>query len=252
MSGEEIELPCASYELFTSIIKGFLTAHGDETPISTKKIASYVGRHHTIVSQNIKAIMFLGIAAREKGYTYKLTRKGADLAYSIEYNDQEGMAAAFRSLISENEFLKSLVFSVKSHGGISNSELRDEIGKRAKVTKKDVRATTGAQTVIDTLKASGLVREEDGNIITTERVEELLKGVYEIRERIPVTEEPKPTVPAKRPTIPMVAEEIPMQIQVRLDFQVPLHPEETDIESIANTIRKIRNSLVHKVKEEEE
>lgn len=252
MSGEEIELPRASYELLTNIIKGFLAAHGDETSISTKKIASYVGRHHTLVSQNIKAITFFGIASREKGYTYKLTRKGADLAYSIEYNDQEGTAAAFRSLISENEFLKSLVFSVKSHGSISNSELRDEIGKRAKVTKRDARATTGAQTVIDILKASGLVREEDDNIVTTERVEELLKGVYEFRERIPVVGKPKPSAPTKRPTIPMVAGEIPMQIQVRLDFQVPLHPEESDIKSIANTIRKIRNSLAHKVKEEEE
>ena len=254
MPEEEIELPRASYELFVSIIKGFLTAHGDETPISTKKIATYVGRHHTLISQNIKAITFLGIASKEKGRTYKLTRKGADLAYSIEYNDQEGVSAAFRSLISENDFLKSLVFSVKSRGSISNSELRDEIGKRAKVTKKDSRATTGAQTIIDVLLASGFVRREDDTIVKTELVEDLLKGVYEFAEGIPVVGKVKPKVPARaeKAAIPMVTEEIPMQIQVRLDFQVPLHPEESDIESIANTIRKIRNSLAHGVKEEEE
>jgi len=51
---EELELPRASYDLFSNIVRGFLAAHGDETPVSTKKIARFVGRHPTIVSQNIK------------------------------------------------------------------------------------------------------------------------------------------------------------------------------------------------------
>ena len=247
MPEEEIELPRASYELFISIIRSFLAVHGDENPVSTKKIAAYAGRHPAIVSQNIKAITFLGIASRDKGYTYKLTKEGADLAYSIEYNDQEGVSAAFRTLVAKNEFLKSLVFSVKSRGSISDFELRDEIGKRAKVTKKDPRATIGAQTIIDILVVSGFLKKEDNNIIATERATELLKE--EVAER-PPRREIKARPPTREMPIPVTEKEIPMQIQIRLDFQVPLHPKESDIESIADTIRKIRDSIMGKAKEE--
>jgi hypothetical protein len=48
MSTEEnIELPRGSYDLFTSIIKGFLSSGADKALISTKTVASYIGRHPT-------------------------------------------------------------------------------------------------------------------------------------------------------------------------------------------------------------
>jgi len=246
---EEIELPRASYATFSNIIKSFLDAHANETAVSTKKVALYAGRHPTIVSQNIKAITFLGIVTRAKGFTYKLTKDGVDLAYSIDYKDEEGTSAAFRSLVSKNEFLRSLIFSVKNRGSTSNYELRDEIAKRAKIMKKDTRATIGAQTIIDLLVISGFLMRDGDNIKATERVSELLReGAAELPAKFEVK---KPKLPPREIPVPSVQREIPMEIQIRLDFQVPLHPEEDDVKSIADTIHKIRDLLVSKVKEEE-
>jgi len=248
---EELELPRASYDLFSNIVRGFLAAHGDETPVSTKKIARFVGRHPTIISQNIKAITSLGIASRLKGYNYILTKEGVDLAYSIEYNDKEGISAAFRSLISKNEFLRSLIFSVKSRGSISNFDLRDDIGKRAQVTKNDQRATVGSQTIIDILVISDYLKKEGDEITTTERATEFLKeGISEAPPKIkPVKKKTEQSMGAITVAIDE-KEIIPIEIQIRLNFQVPLQPNESEINSITETIRKIRDSLQDNNKEE--
>jgi hypothetical protein len=236
-----------SYELLTSIIKGFLNAGAEKIPISTKVVASYTGRHPTVVSQNIRAIEFMGIVSR-KGITYILTKEGSDLAYSIEYGDEEGISSAFRSLVYKNDFLKSVVFSVKSRGSVSNFQLRDEIGKRAKVTKKDPRSTIGAQAVIDILVISRLLEKEGENLVATERAGKLREGVEEVPSKFEVK---RPPLEVARYPLPEKME-TPMQIHVRLDFQVPAHPAESDIKEIADAIRKIRNYLAHPQAKEEE
>lgn len=246
-SPEEIELPRGSYELLTAIVKGFLNAGGEKNPIPTKNVGGYIGRHPTIVSQNIKAIEFMGIVSRE-GTKYQLTKDGADLAYSIEYNDEQGISSSLKSLVSKNELLKSLVFSVKSRGIVSNYQLRDDIAKRAKVTKKDSKATTGAQAVIDILTASNFLKREGDNLIATEQVGELKEGVAERPLKLEVD---RPTISVKKYP-PSEELKIPMQIIVRLDFQVPTHPDESSMRDIANTIRKIRHYVEHPPEDEEE
>lgn len=240
---KETELPRASYRTFCSIIKSFIAAKAHETSVSVKRIASYAGRHPTIISQNIAAMAFLGIVTKEKGSTYKLTKDGVDLAYSIDYNDEEGTSAAFRSIVLKNDFLRSLVFSVKNRGTISNYELRAEIAKRAKIISRDRRATTGAQTVIDILVTSGLLEKEGDNIVPTERVAELSR---EETADLPLKFEVKHKKRMDFPSIaiePEIATEIPMQIQIRLDFHVPIHPKQSEVDSIIDTIQKIRDSL---------
>ena len=248
---ETIELPRGSYDLFLSIIKGFLNAGAEKQPVSSKTVSTYIGRHPTIVSQNIKAIEFMAIVSKE-GSAYSLTKEGTDLALSIEYGDHEGISSAFRALIYENEFLKSLVFSVKTRGSVSNFQLRDEIGKRAKVTKKDPRSTIGAQTIIDILVTSGLLEREGDNITASELAGKLRDAT---RTEILILP-PRPEIAKKPPIIKQYSlpekKEIPMQIQIRLDFQVPIHPEESDLKEIADSIRKIRNYLAHSNKPEEE
>ncbi|MHA1410476.1 MAG: hypothetical protein ACTSQY_09280 [Candidatus Odinarchaeia archaeon] len=235
----EIELPRSSYDTFTSIIQAFLPAKGDEQAVSSKEIASYAGRHPTLIGQNIKAIIFLGIATREEGYTYKLTLEGANLAYSLEYNDEEGVSAAFRSLILKNNFLTSLIYTVKNRGNITNYTLRDEIAKRAKVTKNDIRATTGSQTIIDILIVSNFLIKEGDNIEASNRVSELLK---EEKRDLSASFEIKPKQKVYvRPT----EKDIPLEIQIRLNFEIPINPVDSDVEEIINTIKKIKNSLLN-------
>lgn len=243
---EEIEIPRGSYELITDIIQGFLAAQGDKIAVSTKTIAEHIGRHPTQVGANIKAIIFLGIAYRDKGYTYILTKEGTDLAYALEYDDQEGVSSVYRSLISKNQFLRSLIFSVKNRGNISRYDLRDEIAKRARVTKDDSRATTGASTIIDMLLVSEYLKKEGDDLYPTNRTSELLK---ESAVEPPSKIETKPAKEVIEITTPRKTE-IPMQIQIRLDFQVPLHPEEDDVKNIAETILRIRNYLLHESEDE--
>jgi hypothetical protein len=238
MSTEEnIELPRGSYDLFTSIIKGFLSSGADKALISTKTVASYIGRHPTLVSQNIKALEFFGIV-RKEGNAYQLTKVGADLAFSLEYNDEEGTASQFRYLINNNEFLKSVVFSVKARESVTNSQLRDDIGKRAKVTKKDPRSTIGAQTTIDILVASNFLKRENDTIIATELINELREDYREPKKETKVIEQLP--VPQK---IELKKRELPIQIVVQLNFNVPEHPKDTDIQEIAEAIGQIRDSL---------
>ncbi len=248
LSTEElIELPRGSYDLFLSIIKGFLNAGAEKQPVSTKTVSTYIGRHPAMVSQNIKAIEFMGIVEKE-GTAYSLTKEGIDLAYSIEYGDEEGISSAFRTLIYENEFLKSLVFSIKTRGSISNYQLRDEIGKRAKVTKKDPRSTIGAQAVIDILVTSKLVEREGDNITATELAGKLRETPRtEVTAKLSGTEVTTKQLQLQKYRV-LEKKEIPMQIQIRLDFQVPIHPEESDLQEIAEAIRKIRNYLIHSEK----
>jgi len=189
----------------------------------------------------------MGVVSRE-GTSYQLTKDGVDLAYSIEYNDEEGTSSSLKSLVSKNEFLKSLIFSVKSRGSISNYQLRDEIAKRAKVTKKDSKATTGAQTVIEILVASKFLKREGDSVIATELAGELKEGIAERPSKFEVV---KPTISVKKYP-PSEELKIPMQIVVRLDFQVTSHPDESAMRGIANAIRKIRDYVEHPPKDEEE
>ena len=60
-SPEDIQLPRASFEVYSSMIVGFLLAHADENSITTKELAAVTGRHPVMISQNTKSMVFLGI-----------------------------------------------------------------------------------------------------------------------------------------------------------------------------------------------
>jgi len=117
------------------------------------------------------------------------------------------------------------------------------------MTKKESQQLSGLWLLKTNSVVSGFLKREADKIGTTERATKLLKEeVAEIPSRLEVT---KPLPPTKKIPIPSAEKEIPMQIQIRLDFQVPLLPKESEIKSIADTIHKIRDLLLRKVKEEE-
>jgi hypothetical protein len=137
---------------------------------------------------------------------------------------------------------------VKARESVTNSQLRDDIGKRAKVTKKDPRSTIGAQTTIDILVASNFLKRENDTIIATELINELREDYREPKKETKVIEQLP--VPQK---IELKKRELPIQIVVQLNFNVPEHPKDTDIQEIAEAIGQIRDSLASpKEKREEE
>jgi hypothetical protein len=254
-----IELPYSGYDIFMDLIRGFVSLKGNEQPVSSKAIAEVTGRHFAVVSNNIKSIVFLGIANQVENGLYKLTNLGYDLAYSLEWRDEAGIAAALRSIIINNDFLKNILLSIKSRNGLSESDLKLEIAKRAKLNRKDRKASTGAQTIVNIIYTSQYVFV-DNNIIKTSQIfnDEIKKNLFsnsvnevDVFNKVFISPDPF----KKDPNIAQIGikidtnkkdivdKKIPINLEFIINVDLPLNISEVDLNNLINNITKIKKTL---------
>lgn len=83
------------------------------------------------------------------------------LARALDHNQSEHVAAAWRKVVRESEFLSNIVSTIRIKGGLSVEDAAGHVlyAAGAKNTKGN---RTGARTIVDILVITGLVINDDG------------------------------------------------------------------------------------------
>src|SRR5690606_18578564 len=113
---------------------------------------------------------FVSIGVLDGGRKKSLTAAGRELAKALDYEMPDQIEAAWYVLAQDNDFLRKIVSAVRIRGGMDLSSLRNHVAFTAGQPKSP-RILTGAGSVVDVLKAAGLLREDGGKIFATDKME---------------------------------------------------------------------------------
>lgn len=158
---DQVKLPASSYEEVAKIIAAY-ASHGKEA--SLDDISKLTSMNRTMVSGNNGFLSSIGLI--EGGNRKTATSLGRQLGLAIEHSQLEEIARQWRSVASENTFLRNLVSAVRIRRGMDAASLRAHVAYSAGLAKtKGV--MTGTGTVIEILKIAGLLAEQDGKLVAS-------------------------------------------------------------------------------------
>lgn len=153
---DAINLPASSMGELEKIIKGY--GHSGKE-IDLASLSKLIGIGRTSISPNNQFLAETGIVT--SGKKKKITEEGLKLARALDHNQPEHVAAAWRKVVRESEFLSNIVSTIRIKGGLSVEDAAGHVlyAAGAKNTKGN---RTGARTIVDILIITGLVSNEDG------------------------------------------------------------------------------------------
>ena len=162
MAEDKFKLPRSSYEEICKIIK----AYGRLTePASLDEVAKLCAMNPTAISAN--NAFLVNIELIEGGKKKSATRKASELAKALEHEIPDQIQESWERVVRDNEFLGKMAAAVKIRGKMDSSTLESHIAYSAGEAKS-AQVMTGARAVVDILRAAGVVRENEGQLISTE------------------------------------------------------------------------------------
>jgi len=162
MAEDKFKLPRSSYEEICKIIK----AYGRLTePASLDEVAQLCAMNRTAISANNAFLVNVGLI--DGGKKKSATLKGSELARALEHELPDQIQDRWARVVRENEFLGKMAAAVKIRGQMDSSALESHIAYSAG-EGKSAAVMTGARAVVDILRAGGVVREHEGQLISTE------------------------------------------------------------------------------------
>lgn len=164
MVEETIKLPGSSYDEVKKIIVGYTNLG---KAVSLDDMARNTGMDKTIVSRNNGFLTSIGVIS--KGQQKQITPLGAELGRALEYDVTDQITQCWRRITTDIEFFKNLVSSVRIRKGMELSALRAHVAYSAGQPRTPG-ILTGAGTIVEILKLSGALKEQDGKLIATDVV----------------------------------------------------------------------------------
>lgn len=159
---ENIELPSSSYEELVKIIKAY--SHQTE-PASLTDIANLITINNTTVSGNNKFLIESGLIT--SGNKKAKTELGGKLGRALDHDREADIRSCWREVVSANKEIAKLVTTVRIQGGMTEEYLATQVlyvsGQR-----KTSQNRTGANTVVEILKVSGLLVLDDGKLVVSQ------------------------------------------------------------------------------------
>ncbi|MDO8588717.1 MAG: hypothetical protein Q7T82_16940 [Armatimonadota bacterium] len=234
MPDEKFKLPRSSYEELTRIIKGYGECRG---PASLSDVGARVVMDNTIISSNNGFLMALGVI--EGGNRKQLTANGRRLAAALGHDITDEIRAAWRDLVTENEFFQKVISAVRIRNGMEPSALRAHIAYTAGLPKKPS-VSTGAGTVLDILLLAGLIRDEEGKYVAQSHD----KSPSDVTvETVCPTGGEVVSVSVRHPrnASPGTAEVVGLTANVQIQVQIQCSAAELDL--VAPKIRALLSSL---------
>ena len=156
---EQFRLPGSSFEEVKKIIAGYADL---DKPSSRIEVSRAIGVTETTVSRNSHFLISIGVV--ESGAKKAPTEIGKRLGKALLHGAEDVAAQVLSEIVSETEFLKSVIGAVRIRKGMDESTLRSHIAYSAGA-KKHAHTAAGAGCVIDLLKLSGHLKEVDGKIV---------------------------------------------------------------------------------------
>ena len=161
MADAGFPLPASSYKELVKIIQGYGKFGTDA---SLADIAQLTAIGETTVSGNNRFLLAVGII--QGGKRKSITSTGRELANALEHDLPSEIAAKWRAVVEVSDFLQKIVAAVRIRKGMDEASLETHVAYSAGQPKTPV-VSTGAGTVVEILKNSGLLREEGGNLVAT-------------------------------------------------------------------------------------
>lgn len=160
-SDRGLRLPDAGFDVIIRILKAYLSvAKGQAgTPVKLDDVVRRAGGGRTQVSGQNGFLGTLGLITG--GHGKQLTPTGRRLALAVDHPNTEEWVAAWRESVEQSDDLVGIVDSVKVRKEMTTDALLSHIVLTAGVAKSN-RSLTGARTVIEVLKAAGVLQEADG------------------------------------------------------------------------------------------
>jgi hypothetical protein len=230
MAEETFRLPKSSYDELVKIIQ----AYGNSgQAVNLDEVARTAVMDTTIISRNNAFLMSVGII--EGGRAKGITGKGRPLAQALHYNVVEDIATQWREVVNANDFLQKMVTAVRIRGGMEESALQSHIAYSAGESKSP-HVMAGAGAVVQILKVSGLVKEQDGKLIAGPPT----TGVSFIKLAADL-KQPEKTGPSA--VVGVSAELVPQTSNLGVSIQIQIQCTAAEIPDLAPKLRKMLKEL---------
>jgi hypothetical protein len=170
MAEREFRLPGSPYEELVNIIVAYGTRDEAARAGDVGKLDSV---HQSSFSRNNAFLTEIGVL---QGESKKLiTRRGRSLAVALAHKDNAGVRSNWRAIVAASEFLQNVVSAVKLREGMLYPTVQAYIAHAAGQPRNKP-VMNGAGAIIEILKASGMLREEAGELVATfdERQEDIV------------------------------------------------------------------------------
>ena len=161
MAEREFRLPGSPYEELINIIVAYGTR--DETA-RAGDVGKLDSVHQSSVSRNNAFLTEIGVL---QGESKKLiTRRGRSLALALARKDEADVRSNWRAIVSASEFLQNVISAVKLREGMLYPTVQAYIAHAAGQPRNKP-VMNGAGAIIEILKASGMLKEEAGELVAT-------------------------------------------------------------------------------------
>tara|TARA_R110002110_G_scaffold128354_1_gene308015 strand:+ start:436 stop:1200 length:765 start_codon:yes stop_codon:yes gene_type:complete len=244
---EDFNLPASSIEEVNKIIAGYAALDKPSTLADVSKATG--GVPESTVSRNSKFLVSVGII--ESGAKKASTDVGKRLGNALSHNLEDEVREAYAEIVSDSEFLKNILSAVRIRKGMEESSLRAHIAYSAGA-KKSGYTTAGAGTIIQILRMTGHLNEEDGKLVVGSTSTQWQQSENEIgtadREKLRGI----PAPPAIRTTneglrVQIGDEDSPFAISI--DVKVTCTTD--DLENLGRKLRKVVDDFSQKPQSDE-
>jgi predicted transcriptional regulator len=228
-------LPESPYDTIKAILRAMSKLGGAGTQVTNQQVAETAGISSRVVSGNNRFLLSTGIISRT-GSTFSLTDKGVQLALAIDYSDLEESSRAWRSIASDNDFLKKILGAVDIRGGMTPTEFTQYIARTAGAPNEPD-FIRGAKAISDILIECGLVKEaESGKFVVTPEYRRIGTGT-------PVAEEPVVEGQTDESLVLPKSASIGMSIVVNVNATLTPETTAADVDNIASRIKQLKEKL---------
>lgn len=156
---EKHSVPANSLGELKKVVAGFATANA---AMSLADVSKATGMNPTTISGNAKFLVELGLIGGAKAK--QTTELGRKYARAIEHNQEDVARKLLAQAVQQNEFLSSLVSTVRIRGGMTADEFTKHVLYVAD-QKNNSKNRTGARTIAELLVEAGTLEENDGRLV---------------------------------------------------------------------------------------
>jgi hypothetical protein len=233
MAEETFRLPKSSYNELVRIIRAYGSSGG---PVSLEELAHTAAMDMTIISSNNAFLASLGII--EGGKAKGATEKGRKLSMALNLQMADEIAENWRELATGNEFLQKMVTAVSIRQGMENSALQAHIAYSAG-EPKSARVMAGAGAVVEILKISGFLKEQDGKLVADTRAVQRMSSVS-LGATLKEPEKPE------KPSDGTIAPNISVPGTTGISIQIQIQCTAAEISELAPKLRTLIKELSRK------
>ena len=240
MAEEGFRLPGSGYEELVNIIVAYGTRDGASNPGDVGKLDP---AHQASATRN--NAFLTGIGVLRGGDKKLVTDRGRALARSLWRGTPEEARRQWREVVSTDEFLQNIVSAVKLRNGMTRHALLAYIANAARVPRNNP-TMSGAAAVVEILKASGLLREDEGRLVANFGEPPVPDDdLPEDSQSDPDGEVGLTFSPADDPVelSEMVSVDAPRGVEARVVIQVQVRCTADEVEELGPRLRKLLDDL---------